>query len=95
MRRRLSARPPRRARTARRTPTPGYRRRNAETLKRAKLDELNEIRKLNNADLQRPGYFAVRSPMTGRMLNTDFRENLVGRKRPAARAAHSRRRDRT
>lgn len=55
-------------------------RKQAEILKTAKLKELAELRKSNNADPLRPGYFLVRSPMTGRILNTDFRENLVGRK---------------
>jgi hypothetical protein len=53
---------------------------NAEILRAAKIDELNTLRKAANADPQRPGYFLVRSPLTGRILNTDFRESLVGRK---------------
>jgi hypothetical protein len=53
---------------------------NAEIVRAAKMDELNAMRKLYNADPSRPGYFVIRAPMTGRILNTDFRENLVGRK---------------
>jgi hypothetical protein len=53
---------------------------NAQIIKLAKQSELKQLRELYNADLNRPGYFALRSPLTGRILNTDFRENLVGRR---------------
>jgi hypothetical protein len=53
---------------------------NAEITRAAKLAELKQLRDLYNADVSRPGYFVVRSPLTGRILNTDFRENLVGRR---------------
>jgi len=52
----------------------------AEAVKRAKSAELQKNRELYNADVMRPGYFSVRAPLTGVILNTDFRENLVGRK---------------
>ncbi len=54
--------------------------RSAEITRQAKLAELLNLRERFNADLQNPGLFAVRSPRTGRVLNSDFRENLVGRK---------------
>jgi hypothetical protein len=52
----------------------------AENIKRARSAELQKVRELYNADVMRPGYFSVRAPLTGLILNTDFRENLVGRK---------------
>jgi hypothetical protein len=54
--------------------------RNAENVKRAKLDELMKIRDLYNASMMNPGFFSVRSPLTGRILNADFRESLFHKK---------------
>jgi hypothetical protein len=52
----------------------------AEITKEAKQGELKNLRDLYNADLLRPGFFVVRSPVSGRVLNSDFRENLGGRR---------------
>jgi hypothetical protein len=52
----------------------------AGIVKAAKSNELAELRKLYNADIFKPGYFTLRAPMSGRILNADFRENLVGRR---------------
>jgi hypothetical protein len=52
----------------------------AENVKQASLQSLRKMRDLMNADPLRPGHFAIRSPKTGVILNTDFRENLQNRK---------------
>jgi hypothetical protein len=52
----------------------------AEIVKRARAQELQKLREMYNADVLRPGIFSIRAPITGVILNTDFRENLVGRK---------------
>lgn len=41
-------------------------------------DDLRVLLRMNNA-LQDPGHFEVRSPMRGVVLNSDFRENLMGK----------------
>jgi hypothetical protein len=53
---------------------------NAEIDKAAKTSELKQLRDLFNADPVRPGYFMVRSPVTGRVISSDFREILFGKR---------------
>jgi hypothetical protein len=53
---------------------------NAEAVRRARSAELDKLHELYNANPLKPGYFTVRAPLTGIILNSDFRENLVGRK---------------
>jgi hypothetical protein len=55
-------------------------RRIAEQTYGVKTEELDKLVRLYNASKTNPGEFTVRSPMTGRVLNADFRENLLGRK---------------
>jgi hypothetical protein len=52
----------------------------ARNTKAARLDQLKRMRELYNIDVVNPGYFVVKSPKTGRILNTDFQENLRGRR---------------
>ena len=52
----------------------------AQSIKQARAEQLKKLRELYNIDPLNPGVFVVRAPKTGRILNTDFQENLRGRK---------------
>jgi hypothetical protein len=51
----------------------------AKINKRAKVDELEDLRRRMNADLGTPGDLWVKSPLAGIVLSTDFREKLEQR----------------
>jgi hypothetical protein len=57
----------------------GTRRSMNEIQRRGKQQELDQLCNRTGADPQRPGYFVIRSPMNGTILNSGFRENLVHR----------------
>jgi hypothetical protein len=44
-----------------------------------KLLERQALRERTHSDEARPGYFWLKSPLTGTLLNSDFRENLANR----------------
>jgi hypothetical protein len=48
-------------------------------VRNAKTAELNRILERTHADVSRPGYFNVLSPMDGTILNADFKETLTDR----------------
>lgn len=50
-----------------------------ESLRDRKYWELKMLRERTDADDARPGYFWLRSPMGGTLLNWDFRENLTNK----------------
>jgi hypothetical protein len=50
-----------------------------EFLRDRKILERNALRERTNADEAKPGYFWLKSPMNGTVLNTDFRESLTQR----------------
>lgn len=41
------------------------------------MEQINHLRARTNSDESRPGYFWVKSPMNGTILNSDFRENFT------------------
>lgn len=49
----------------------------AETTKMFKTSELLALRRLTNSNDMGPGYFSVRAPQAGIVLDSDFRENLT------------------
>lgn len=51
----------------------------AEGTKRRMTRELNALRERTNADDKRPGYFSLRAPIDGTILNWGFRENLTNK----------------
>jgi biotin carboxyl carrier protein len=50
-----------------------------EVIRDRKNRELNELVRRTNADKSNPGVFTLKSPLTGTVLNWDFRENLTNR----------------
>jgi hypothetical protein len=50
-----------------------------QSIRGIKLDELNHLRAITGSDEARPGWFFVKSPMNGTVLNADFKENLRGK----------------
>jgi hypothetical protein len=53
-----------------------------EFVRQRKLAELNALRERTGADESRPGYFWLRTPLGGTVLNSDFRERLTNRTVP-------------
>jgi hypothetical protein len=51
----------------------------AKVTRRAKIEMLQRLKQRTNADLARPGNYAITSPKTAIVLSADFRENLLGR----------------
>jgi hypothetical protein len=51
----------------------------SQTISKIKSDELYELCKRTNANIRRPGEFWLKSPMTGIVLSSDFRETLLNR----------------
>jgi hypothetical protein len=53
--------------------------RKQESILGLKLSERANLRLLTNSDERNPGFFWVRSPMDGTILNADFKETLTGK----------------
>ena len=53
--------------------------RQKEFLRNRKLAELNALRERTQSDKARPGYFWLKAPLGGTILNWDFRERLTNR----------------
>jgi hypothetical protein len=51
----------------------------ADTVRKIKNEALDELCKRTNANRNRPGEFWLKSPMTGIVLSSDFRETLLNR----------------
>jgi hypothetical protein len=50
-----------------------------EFLRNRKILERSALRERTGSEEGRPGYFWIKSPLTGTVLNSDFRENLTNR----------------
>ncbi|HZU35043.1 MAG TPA: hypothetical protein VFA18_04000 [Gemmataceae bacterium] len=53
--------------------------REQEFIRDRKMLELRALRERTHSDQSRPGYFWLKSPLTGTVLSFDFKENLVDR----------------